>query len=170
MDYMSLTTLKFISTSSCNLYCLSQWSQFQHHLFKFILTSNCNLHCLPQRSQFQHHLSLPFMYLFSLIPVHCMICGIIDGHSSEKVVKVVLTNCKIPLLDSNSHSFCLACCFGKIHKFPFRLSYTTYTKPLQLVHFNLWGPSPMLSSSGYRYYINFIDEFSCFTWIFFVKA
>ena len=92
------------------------------------------------------------------------------GHPSEKVVKVVLTNCKIPLPDLNSHSFCLVCCLGKIHKFPFRLSDTTYTELLQLVHSDLWGPSLILSSSGYRYYINFIDEFSCFTWIFFVKA
>ena len=41
------------------------------------------------------------------------------GHHSKKVLKVALTNFKIHFPNSNSHSFCLACCLGKIHKFPF---------------------------------------------------
>lgn len=45
-----------------------------------------------------------------------------------------------------------------------------YTNPLQLVYSDLWGPSPVLSSSGYRYYIHFIDAYSRFTWLYLLRA
>ena len=56
--------------------------------------------------------------------------------------------------------FSSVCYLGKIHKFPFPLPKTVYTKPLQLIHSDLWCPSPTTSSSGYRYYIHFIDAYS----------
>ena len=46
------------------------------------------------------------------------------------------------------------------------MSHTVYTKPLELIHLDLWGPTLVLSNSGYRYYIHFVDAFSRFSWIF----
>lgn len=40
------------------------------------------------------------------------------------------------------------------------------TKPFQLVHSDLWGPAHITSTAGYRYYIHFVDDFTCFTWIY----
>lgn len=34
----------------------------------------------------------------------------------------------------------------------------------------MWGPSPYVSSEGYKYYIHFVDDFTRFTWIFPLKA
>uniref|UniRef100_A0A803QG52 Reverse transcriptase Ty1/copia-type domain-containing protein n=1 Tax=Cannabis sativa TaxID=3483 RepID=A0A803QG52_CANSA len=58
---------------------------------------------------------------------------------------------------------------GEIHKFPFSSSQTVYTKPLELIHSDLWGPSPKLSSSSYRYYVHFIDAYNRYTWVFLLK-
>lgn len=35
---------------------------------------------------------------------------------------------------------------------------------------NLWGPTPIYSDFGYKYYIAFIDVYSRFTWIYFLMA
>ena len=40
---------------------------------------------------------------------------------------------------------------------------------LELVHTNLWGPSPIASLEGFRYYITFIDDSSRKIWIYFLK-
>jgi hypothetical protein len=52
---------------------------------------------------------------------------------------------------------------AKAHKLPFNPSSSVATTPLQLVHTYLWGSSPILSNSGNRYYVAFIDEYSRFT-------
>lgn len=43
------------------------------------------------------------------------------------------------------------------------------TLPLQLIHMDLWGPSPTPSLNGYRYYIHLIDECTKFTWIYMLR-
>ena len=62
------------------------------------------------------------------------------GHPSGKVVKSVLTHCNIKHINEQPSSLCQACCLGKLHKLPFPISYTVYSKPLQLIHSDLWVP------------------------------
>jgi transposase InsO family protein len=38
-----------------------------------------------------------------------------------------------------------------------------------LIHSDIWGPSPVSSINGFRYFVLFIDDFSRFTWIYFLK-
>ena len=52
---------------------------------------------------------------------------------------------------------------------PFSHSCTHATEPLQLVHSDVWGPAPITSINGTRYYVSFIDDFSKFTWFFPLK-
>ena len=40
---------------------------------------------------------------------------------------------------------------------------------LELVHTDLWGPSPVASLGGSRYYINFIDDSSRNVRVYFLK-
>ncbi|RVW49359.1 Retrovirus-related Pol polyprotein from transposon TNT 1-94 [Vitis vinifera] len=41
---------------------------------------------------------------------------------------------------------------------------------LEYIHSDLWGPSPVESHSGCRYYVTFIDDFSRKVWVYFLKA
>jgi Integrase core domain len=59
---------------------------------------------------------------------------------------------------------------AKAHALPFSSSSSSFSSfPLQLVHSDVWGPSPIVSSHGYKYYISFVDDYSHFTWIYFMK-
>ena len=80
----------------------------------------------------------------------------------------VLKSCNISVPVQNN--LCTAYCMGKAHQLPFFSSDTIYTTPLELVFTDIWGPAPVASSSGARYYIHFIDAFSKYTWIFLLHS
>ncbi|KAL5753703.1 hypothetical protein ACOSP7_021923 [Xanthoceras sorbifolium] len=90
------------------------------------------------------------------------------GHPSFPILKVVLNTLNI---NSNvsSLNFCESCKFGKHHQLPFPISQTVARKPFEIVHTDIWGPAPMLSNEGHRYYISFIDLYTRFTWIYSLK-
>jgi hypothetical protein len=54
-------------------------------------------------------------------------------------------------------------------QFPCPNSCTKSIAPLQLVQSDVWGPAPITSINGTRYYVSFIDDFSKFTWFFPLK-
>jgi hypothetical protein len=62
---------------------------------------------------------------------------------------------------------CESCSKAKSHKQPFVSSKTISTKPLEIIHYDLWGPSPVVSHQGHKYYVLFTDHFSKFSWIYF---
>ena len=64
------------------------------------------------------------------------------------------------------HRKCNACCLGKAHRLPYMLYQTTYSQPLELIHSDIWGPSPYTSTNGYKYYVHFTDAYSRYTWFY----
>ena len=92
------------------------------------------------------------------------------GHPSFKIVQTVMSLCKLSKFNKILPNFvCKACCLGKIHMLPFPTSISEYQEPLQLVYSDLWGPSPVQSSNGYKYYIYFVDAFSRYNWIYLLR-
>lgn len=90
------------------------------------------------------------------------------GHPSERVLHQVLQLSKIKP-NSNEKVFCESCQLGKNHALPFKLSDSCASVPLQLVHTDVWGPPPLQSISGYRYYILFLDDHSRYSWVYPLK-
>ena len=40
----------------------------------------------------------------------------------------------------------------------------------ELVHYDVWGPCPILSPTGFRYFVTFVDDFSRVTWLYAMKS
>ncbi|KAJ0490671.1 putative RNA-directed DNA polymerase [Helianthus annuus] len=64
---------------------------------------------------------------------------------------------------------CASCQLSKAKRLPFVENNKRSSRVLDLVHCDLWGPSPIPSTDGYLYYVVFVDDFSRFTWLYPLK-
>jgi hypothetical protein len=62
------------------------------------------------------------------------------------------------------------CAQGKNIKNPFPKSDNKVKGILELIHLDVCGPMPSTSLSGCVYYVSFIDDYSCKTWVYFLKS
>jgi hypothetical protein len=91
------------------------------------------------------------------------------GHPQSRVLSHIFShhfNNQLPL----SNTFCKHCVMGKMTQLPFSISTSCTQFPLQLVHSDVWGPAPINSINGHRYYVIFVDDFTRFTWFFSVET
>ncbi|RVW18439.1 Retrovirus-related Pol polyprotein from transposon RE1 [Vitis vinifera] len=63
-------------------------------------------------------------------------------------------------------SVCCACQLSKSHKLPFSPASSKASTPLELIHANLWGPAPISSTIGVKYFLLLLDDFSRYSWIY----
>ena len=90
------------------------------------------------------------------------------GHANDEVLQQ-LSSLKSIIINKAVKTMCEACHLGKSTRLPFMLSTFTASKPLERIHCDLWGPSPISSVQGFRYYVVFIDHYSRFTWFYPLK-
>ena len=89
---------------------------------------------------------------------------------SKKGMKMLPSKGKLPKLKSVDFDMYESYIFGKQKGVSFlKTSKTPKAKKLELVHTDLWGPSPVASFGGSRYYITFIDDSSIKVWVYFLK-
>lgn len=90
------------------------------------------------------------------------------GHPAASILKLVLSQCR--LSTSHVNTFCNACQVAKSHRLPFISVITKTIAPLQLVHSNVWGPSPQISVNGACFFILFVDDYTHFSWLYLLKS
>jgi hypothetical protein len=63
---------------------------------------------------------------------------------------------------------CDAYLHAKAHQLPYSLSHSQSTASLELIFSDVWGPV-IDSFCHKKYYVSFIDDLSCFTWIYLIR-
>lgn len=56
-----------------------------------------------------------------------------------------------------------------MNKLPFSTSSMTSNAPLELIHSDIWGPSPISLMDGFTYYLLFVYHYTKYTWLFPIK-
>ena len=86
------------------------------------------------------------------------------GHPSD----IVLSN-MFSSLNNASHG-CEVCRFSKQTRLSFSSSVTQKSRPFELVHSDVWGPAPLESHDGFKYFVIFVDDYSRATWLYLLKS
>ena len=87
------------------------------------------------------------------------------GHPS-----LPLLNKLYPQFSTLSSLNCKSSQYAKLHRVHLspRVNKRAFA-PFELVHYDVWGPCPVLSSNVFKYFITFVDDFSCVTWLYLMK-
>ena len=94
------------------------------------------------------------------------------GHVSYSKLSVMMKKSMLkglPQFDVRTDTVCAGCQYGKAHQLPYEESKFRAKEPLELVHSDVFGPVKQPSVGGMRYMVTFIDDFSRYVWVFFMK-
>lgn len=75
----------------------------------------------------------------------------------------------IPQIIKPTNTFCDECQRGKKTKVNFKTKEYSTTRPLELVHIDLCGPTRTRAQNGERYFMLLIDDFYRMTWVTFLQ-
>ncbi|KAM2308323.1 hypothetical protein EV2_031220 [Malus domestica] len=92
------------------------------------------------------------------------------GHPALNILRKLATHSCISVSSALNKSVCSSCALGKSSKLSFASVSCTSSRPLELLHTDVWGPAPLLSVNGYRYYLIFVDDYTKYTWFFPLKS
>ncbi|KAJ6861975.1 retrovirus-related pol polyprotein from transposon RE2 [Populus alba x Populus x berolinensis] len=88
------------------------------------------------------------------------------GHPALPILQHILSNYQLEFSSPIPNEFsCNACLCNKSHKLPFSTSTLVSTKPLQVIFSDVWT-SPVTSSTGFKYYVIFVDHFTKYLWFY----
>ena len=65
---------------------------------------------------------------------------------------------------------CTSCKLGKSKVLPFSHHASRASQCFELIHSDVWGIAPVVSHAHYKYFVTFIDDFSRFTWVYFLRS
>jgi len=116
----------------------------------------CILMCVDL-SSFHLSSSLPFYLWHSRL-----------GHVFASRLKFLTFTRVLGTLESHDISYCSSVKLAKFSSLHFNKCISSLA-PFDLVHSNVWWPSAVSTKGGSRYYVSFIDDCTCFTWIYLMK-
>ena len=89
------------------------------------------------------------------------------GHPSfgylRKLFPSLFYNCNLTNFN------CETCVMAKSHRATFPLNNTQVDTPFSLVHTDVWGPAPLPTHKGMRWFVTFVDDYTRMTWLYLLK-
>ena len=90
------------------------------------------------------------------------------GHASISRVKQLVSKGLLGSVSNKSFD-CMSCQFGKQTALPFNNSVSHALFSFDLIHSDVWGPSPISTAGGSRSFVIFVNDFYRYTWIYLFK-
>jgi GAG-pre-integrase domain len=94
--------------------------------------------------------------------------GHVSYYKFNMIAEKSMMKC-LPEVEVQTDIVCVGCQFGKAHQLPFEQSKFRAKKSLELVHSNVFSLIRQTSVSGLKYMVTFIDDFSRYIWVYFMK-
>ena len=91
------------------------------------------------------------------------------GHVSAPRLRFLASTGALGNLHAHDISDCSGCKLAKFSALPFPKSITISHTPFDLIHSDVWGPAPVATKGGSRYYVSFIDDCTRFCWVYLMK-
>ena len=91
------------------------------------------------------------------------------GHAPARVIQAIPLELAGTVSTTTTKTICESCIMGKFIRKPFQLLQRRATRPLELVHTDLCGPMETTSTGGARYFMTFIDDYSRYKMVYFLK-
>ncbi|KAM1717162.1 hypothetical protein ACFX11_025037 [Malus domestica] len=88
------------------------------------------------------------------------------GHPSPKIINKLTSESCISVSGNNHPTFCNGCALSKSSKLPFVPVLSQTSKPLELLHTDVWGLASVSSVHHHKYYVIFVDDFTKYCWFF----
>ena len=90
---------------------------------------------------------------------------IVEDYTSLQNLKIL-----VPFLSHVSSLDCESCQLAKHHRMSYSLRVDKRVGGFfDLAHFDVWKPCPLNSKTWFRYFITFVDDYSCVTWLYLMK-
>ncbi|MFS7934571.1 putative RNA-directed DNA polymerase [Helianthus anomalus] len=91
------------------------------------------------------------------------------GHPHLQLLQSMLSKNCLPVSNNSVLPFCNSCPVGKSSKLHLSSSNYKSTNVLDLVFCDVWGPAPVASFYGHRYFLLCVDHHTRYMWIFPIK-
>jgi hypothetical protein len=91
------------------------------------------------------------------------------GHVSSSHLRFLASIGALENLKTCDISDFSGCKLAKFSVLPFNRSISVSSSPFDLIHSDVWGPSPVSIKGGSRYYVSFIDDHTCYCWVYLMK-
>lgn len=91
------------------------------------------------------------------------------GHVSERGLLELYKQGLLGKSKLNPLEQCDHCILGKATRVKFSNVVHSTKNKLDYIHMDLWGPTPVESNGGAKYFLSIVDDFSTKVWIFLLK-
>lgn len=109
-------------------------------------------------------------HAFTIIYVSLSFIGmLVWEHAFMHIVYHIISQASILVSKTFAPKLCPTCCHAKPHQLAYYRRSSTTTALLQLLFLHVWGPAPIIFR-GFCYYVSFVDDSSCYMWLFPLKS
>lgn len=88
------------------------------------------------------------------------------GHANFNILQQLKLTKEISVNKNRTNLVCQSCQMGKSSKLQFFHSQSHVSVPLEKIHCDLWGPSPIVSSQEFQCYEVLVDDCTRFSWLY----